>query len=115
MEKLPEWVKTNEDYERWKKGEKPLPATAPNNIQSKSKKPGRFQNTNNGYIIEISSPGIYTFLFGCFYFAKHGAWAYAAGSFFCAFLTSGLSWFIFPFFGEKIIRETYLRKGWIEL
>ncbi len=36
-------------------------------------------------------------------------------AFVAALLTAGISWIIFPFFGGKIIRDSYLRKGWIEL
>lgn len=75
----------------------------------------KFKNPQNGYIVETNHPGLWTLIFGCFYLAKHGAWGFALIAFVAALLTAGISWLIFPFFGGKIIRDSYLRKGWIEL
>ena len=76
----------------------------------------KFKNPSNGYIEEISSCAwLWVLLFGCFYFVVKGVWRHALVGFFCALLTYGISWFVYPFFASSIIRKHYLRKGWIEL
>jgi hypothetical protein len=75
----------------------------------------KFQNPQNGYTIETDPPWLWMFLFGPFYLLKHRAWAHALLSFIVAALTAGISWFFYPFFAANIIRDSYLRKGWIEL
>lgn len=75
----------------------------------------KFQNPSNSYIVETNNPGFWTLFFGCFYFLKHGAWGYALIAFVVAILSYGISWLIFPFFGAKIIKDSYLRRGWVEL
>ena len=74
-----------------------------------------FKNPVNGHIVEIYNPFGCTLLFGLFYFAKHEAWAAAIISAGALLLTYGLAWFIIPFFARAVIRNTYLRKGWMEL
>jgi len=75
----------------------------------------RFQNPANGFEVETNHPGLWTLLFGLFYFLKHEAWAAAVISGLAAFLTFGLAWFICPFFGKTIIRNSYLKRGWRQL
>lgn len=75
----------------------------------------KFRNPQNGYVVEINHSGFWTLVFGCFYFARHGAWGFALIAFVTALFTCGISWLIFPFFGKKIIRDSYLRKGWVEI
>lgn len=75
----------------------------------------KFQNPQNGYIVETKHPFLWTLLFGCFYFLKHGAWKYALIAFIVSLITGGIAWFFFPFWGKKIIRDAYLSKGWKEL
>ena len=73
----------------------------------------RFQNPSNGHIETASLPILWTFLFGCFYFAFKGFWMHAAIAFVAALITSGLSWLIYPFFAPMIVRNYYLRNGWL--
>ena len=73
----------------------------------------RFRNPANGHIETVSHPILWTFLFGCFYFAYKGLWMHAAFSLVIAILTSAISWFIYPFFAPGIMRNHYLRNGWI--
>jgi len=75
----------------------------------------RFRNPANGYTETISSPGLWTFLFGCFYFGAKGIWVHAAASLVLAVMTAGISWLVYPFFASRFIRQHYLRSGWIEL
>jgi hypothetical protein len=71
-----------------------------------------FRNPSNGYVETVSHPMLWTFLFGCFYFAFKGVWSHAVLGFVAAILTSGLSWFIYPLFAPAIMRSHYLRNGW---
>ena len=75
----------------------------------------KFQNPLNNNITETKYPWLWTLLFGCFYFLKHGAVLWSLIAFFLAVITWGLSWFVFPFFGSKIIRGSYLKRGWKEI
>ena len=74
-----------------------------------------FQNPANGYKEEVSMPGLWTLLFGCFYFAVKGIWTHFVLGFLLAVFTVGLSWLIYPFFATGIMRTHYLRKGWVEV
>lgn len=71
-----------------------------------------FQNPANGYIEQVSSPGLWTLLFGPFYFASKGVWTHAAIAVIAVGATAGLSWLIYPFFAKRIVRTNFLRKGW---
>ena len=76
----------------------------------------KFKNTKNNYIEEVSSLSwLWCFLFGFIYFAIKGIWRHAIVSLVLAFVTFGISWFIYPFFIKSIIRKDYLRRGWKEL
>jgi len=75
----------------------------------------RFQNPNNGYVEDVSAPGLWCLLFGPFYFAIKGAWAHALISTAVALVTCGLSWLIYPFFAGRVIERQYLRNGWTKL
>ncbi len=72
-----------------------------------------FKNANNGCIIEIAHPFLWSFVFGVFYFAKHGAWLHTLLGVILVFVTLGVSWLIYPFFSRKIIEKSYLGRGWI--
>jgi hypothetical protein len=74
-----------------------------------------FRNPSNGYVETVDSPGLWTLLFGCFYFAAKGVWTHAVVSFGLAILTCGVSWFIYPFFARRILEVHYLRKAWQEV
>lgn len=73
----------------------------------------KFTNPANGYVETSSHPWLWAILFGPFYFAFKGAWAFVFISFVLALLTLGLSSFVFPFFARRIVEATYLRKGWM--
>ena len=75
----------------------------------------KFKNPSNDHIEKISSPGLWTFLFGSFYFAFKGVWSHALISFILALVTVGISWLIYPFFASSIMRKHYLNKGWSEI
>ena len=60
-------------------------------------------------------PFLWSFLFGSLYYAAKGVWGHFLLSLLLAGLTAGISWVIYPFFTEKIMRAHYLRKGWIEV
>jgi hypothetical protein len=42
-----------------------------------------------------------------------GIWSHAAISLLLAIVTSLISWFIYPFFANAIVRKHYLRNGWV--
>jgi hypothetical protein len=75
----------------------------------------RFENPVNGYVAEVSSPGLWSFLFGPLYFAINGVWTHAVASLFIAPVTLGLSWLNYPFFASGIMRGHYLGMGWTEM
>ncbi len=75
----------------------------------------RFRNPENGSTEEVSHPGLWTLLFGSFYFALRREWAHALASFIAALLSFGLSWLVYPFFAHEIMRVHYLKSGWEEL
>ena len=54
-----------------------------------------------------------TLAFGCFYLAYHEAWLHAAIALVLAFVTSALSWAIYPFFAYRILVDSYQRRGWV--
>lgn len=43
-----------------------------------------------------------------------GVWTHAVVGFLLAIFTWGLSWFIYPFCANRIMRTHYLRRGWLE-
>jgi ribosomal protein S27E len=75
-----------------------------------------FKNPANGYTEEVARDAwAYVLLFGCLYFAVKGVWTHAVAGFVLAFLTCGMSWLVYPFFANKIMKNHYLRKGWIQV
>lgn len=74
-----------------------------------------FKHPMNGYVVHVRHSFLWCLIFGCFYLAKHGAWAAAFISFGAAIFTAGISWLIVPFFSKRIVRHAYLSKGWIEV
>jgi len=74
----------------------------------------QFKNPFNGYVEEVSNAPLWSLLFGFFYFAAKGVWTHAAAGAVLAFFTFGLSWIIYPFFANQIMRTHYLRRGWID-
>lgn len=74
----------------------------------------QFQNPENGFVEEVSNAPLWVFLFGCFYFAIKGVWTHAVGAFLAACLTCGLSWLVYPFYADQIMRTHFSRKGWVQ-
>jgi len=72
----------------------------------------RYRNPTNNYVETSSVPWLWTFLFGFFYFALKGIWRHAVIGFLLALITFGMSWLIYPFFANGIVRRHYLRSGW---
>ena len=62
--------------------------------------------------IVLSRVFLWSLLFGPFYFAYLGIWDSAVVSGILAVFSGGISILIYPFFAERIIVETYLKKGW---
>lgn len=73
----------------------------------------RFRNPANGYVEEVSAPGLWVFLWAPIYFAVKGVWGHAAVSVLLFPLI--IPWLIYPFFARNIMRTHYLRKGWEEV
>jgi len=74
-----------------------------------------FKNPANGHTETI--PGLawlWTLLFGFIYLAIRGVWTHVVAYVFLAVMTAGISWFIYPFFASGILRNHYLKKGWVE-
>jgi hypothetical protein len=74
-----------------------------------------FRNPANGYVEESSVPWLWCLIFGCFYFAYKHCYMHAIIALVLAIFTAGFSWFIYPFFATKIIRHSYLQRGWQEV
>ena len=75
-----------------------------------------FKNPSNGYVEVISKyTWFWCLLFGLFYFLYKGIWSHTIIGFILAFITSGISWFIYPFFAKKILINSYLKAGWIDV
>lgn len=62
--------------------------------------------------IDLNRVFLWSLLFGPFYFAYVGIWDSAIVSGILAVCSGGISVLIYPFFAEKIIVQTYLKKGW---
>ena len=71
-----------------------------------------YENPANGYQETSSSPTLWTFVFGPFYFAQKGIWRHVVLSAMVALFTAGISWLFYPFFAESIVRNHYMRMGW---
>jgi len=75
----------------------------------------KFKNTQNGYIEETSLTFLWVLLFGVFYFLYKKIWNHFFISLGLAIITAGISWLIYPLYGNLIVRQHYLRNGWIEV
>lgn len=73
----------------------------------------KFKNLKTGESSNIGQAGLWTFLFGTFYFMSKGNWLHAVLSLLFALFSAGISWFIYPFFAKKVMRTFYLKKGWV--
>ncbi|TLS78352.1 hypothetical protein FE236_00955 [Mariprofundus erugo] len=75
-----------------------------------------FKNPANGHNETIPQLAwLWTLLLGIIYFGVKGVWTHVFVGLFLAIVTAGISWFIYPFFAKKILRNHYLKKGWIEV
>lgn len=70
-----------------------------------------FADPRTGTRVDIANAGLYTFLIGPIYFCLHRVWTHAIVSLALALLTFGLSWFVYPFFAQGILRTHLLREG----
>lgn len=75
----------------------------------------RYKNPQNGHIEESAYCWAYTLLFGPCYFAFKGIWGHFFAHILLSFATFSLSWFAYPFFANKIVRNHYGRMGWIDV
>lgn len=76
----------------------------------------KFKSPSTGEEVKVSgNAGLLTFMFGVIYFAVKGIWLHAFMSLILAIITSGISWFIYPFFTNMIMRKHYTSKGWVEI
>ncbi len=82
----------------------------------------RFENSQNGYVENLTVPWLWTLLFGFLYFAVKGIWTHAVVSFALVLFIGGVTygiggvliWIAYPFFAGRIVRTHYLRRGWRE-
>lgn len=72
-----------------------------------------FKNPANGYIVQVSCPRLWTFLFGPLYLISHGIWGHAV----ILFLTSVfiVPWLIYIFEAPDIISDHYQKRGWVKV
>jgi hypothetical protein len=75
----------------------------------------RFKNQITKDIVDVKHPEIWTLLFGSFYFAKYKIWDHTMISALLVLVTGGISMFIYPIFAAKIIKNAYIKRGWIEV
>jgi hypothetical protein len=80
---------------------------------STSQRVSRFRNPSNGYEESVGQAWLWCLLLGPIYFAAKGIWLHAATSLLLAIGTGGISWFIYPFFANWIVRKHFLRNGWV--
>lgn len=74
-----------------------------------------FRNPANGYEERIEQPMLWTFLLGAIYFGYKGVWLHAFLGMLLVVPTMGISWFVYPFFAARLMRQHYLRAGWAEV
>jgi hypothetical protein len=76
-----------------------------------------FMNPRNGYKERVAGKlsWLWLLLFGPIFLAIKGVWGHVVGGIILAFVTFGISWFIYPFFTYSILKKSYLRKGWVEV
>ena len=74
-----------------------------------------FTNPANNYREESSGPfsWLWVLIFGPIYFAFKGNWKHVFIWLILAFITSGISALIYPFFVYGINDKHYLKRGWI--
>lgn len=76
----------------------------------------KFKNPQNDYVEEVSDDTwLWALLFGGFYFAYKGIWIHFIIGLILAFVTFGVSWFIYPLFARSIVISHYQKSGWQEV
>lgn len=58
---------------------------------------------------------VLSLLFGPLYFVAKEIWNHAFFALCLAIMTSGISWFIYPFFTKRLLTNHYIRKGYRRL
>lgn len=53
-------------------------------------------------------------LFGVFWFLYKRLYGWAAITFLAAIITSGIAWFVFPFFANGVHRSSLQKSGWLQ-
>jgi hypothetical protein len=86
--------------------------TVPATYEGRSKA-NRFRNPVNGYEEKTGLAWLWCLLLGPIYLAAKGIWFHALLWLLLLFPTFGISWFIYPFFANSIVRKNYLRNGWV--
>ena len=72
-----------------------------------------FREPATGKTVNIANAGLWTLLFGCFYFLLRGVYTHALISAGAAIITAGISWLIYPFFAQNIVRNHMVRERWV--
>lgn len=77
----------------------------------------KFQNPQNGYVEEYNAKTSFLLclLFGPVYWLARGNIPHALISIVLAICSFSISWFLYPFFANRINIKAYLRRGWIRL
>ena len=76
-----------------------------------------FKNPLNDYM-EYSASSLswlWLLLLGPLYWVVRGVWPHAVAHLVLIFCTSGVSHFVYPFFTYSILRNFYLKKGWVQV
>lgn len=75
-----------------------------------------FKNETTGHVVTASSPALWAFLFGFFYFMVHGVWSHAVIYFLIVLATGGLAapflWVGYAIAANNIIASHYTSKGY---
>jgi hypothetical protein len=72
-----------------------------------------FANPTNGHQESVGPAWLWALLFGAFYFAYKGLWTHAIIGLVLAIPTFGISWVVYAFLAPRLVRQRYLRAGWL--
>jgi len=70
-------------------------------------------NPDNGHRVVVSLPFLWCLLFGAIYLAYKEIWGHAILAVILAAVTAGISWLIYPFFAGKLIKDHYMKAGYM--
>jgi|TARA_B110000259_G_C13920801_1_gene364722 hypothetical protein len=73
----------------------------------------KHQQTNNVEV--INGAFLPTLILGPIFFAARGVWIHSLLSLILSLVTFGISWLIYPFMANNILRSHYVNNGWIEI